>query len=100
VSVEVVSTTLKGSFMDIYANEDLFVNLTQLVQDERKFYGISTLEHVPEFEITPLAQAHAGNIVRKGKHVGIVYNTLECGGNYVLFIVFNSGRTTTHTRSL
>jgi len=84
--------------MNTYANEDLFANLTEEIKQVRAFYNIPTLEHVPDSELSLLGEAHAGDLVRKGKHVGIVYDVISCGGNEALAIVFNSGRTTTHTR--
>ena len=86
--------------MNIYMNEDLFANLTLEVKQIRKQYGIHTLEHVPESELSALSEAYAGDLVRKGKHVGIVYDVKSCGGNEALSIVFNSGRVATHTRRM
>jgi len=99
VSVEVVSTTLRGKAMsNIYANNDLFADLTAEIAEVKAFYNVPTLEHVPDSELSLLGSARAGDLVRKGKHVGIVFDVISCGGNEALAIVFNSGRTTTHTR--
>jgi hypothetical protein len=84
--------------MNTYMNEDLFADLTAEIKQVRAFYNIPTLEHVPDSELSLLGEAHAGDLVRKGKHVGIVFDVISCGGNEALAIVFNSGRTTTHTR--
>ena len=83
---------------NIYMNADLFADLTAEIALVKKSYNIPTLEHVPEFELSSLAEAHAGDLVRKGKHVGIVFDVQMCGGNEALAIVFNSGRVATHTR--
>ena len=84
--------------MNTYANEDLFADLTAEIAEVKAFYNVPTLEHVPDSEISSLSQAHAGDLVRKGKHVGIVFDIIACGGNEALRIVFNSGRVSTHTR--
>ena len=83
---------------NIYMNADLFADLTAEIALVKKSYNIPTLEHAPECELSPLSQAHAGDLVRKGKHVGIVYDVQNCGGMEALAIVFNSGRVSTHTR--
>ena len=97
MSVEVVSTA-EREIMWHYDSTDTMLDLADEVKFWKKQYGVHSLEHIPESELVPLSQAYSGDLVRKGKHVGIVFDVFACGGNEGLRIVFGSLRVITHTR--
>jgi hypothetical protein len=81
--------------------DDLLVNLTAEVKAVKEFYGVPSLDHVPDSELTPIRYAQLGDLVPLGKgRVGIVYDSMECGGSEAIAIVANNGRTITRTRRL
>jgi len=79
-----------------WTHDDILINLTDEVTEVKRFYGVPHLDHVPNFELTPLRHAVAGDLVQlKNGAVGIVFDVVEEYGQRVLAIVVNSGRVIT-----
>lgn len=75
-----------------WTHDDLLINLREEVQMVRGQYGVPSIDHVPDFELTPLRFAQLGDIVPVGKHVGIVFDIEENRGVREFSIVLDSLR--------
>jgi hypothetical protein len=75
-----------------WTHDDLLVNLREEVQSVRGQYGVPSIDHVPDFELTPVRYAQLGDIVPVGKHVGIVFDIEENRGTREVSIVLDSLR--------
>jgi hypothetical protein len=74
--------------MNAWTHDDLLVNLKAEVQDVVEFYGIPSLDYVPDHELTPLKYAQLGDLVPLGKgKVGIVFDVVESRGVAEISIV-------------
>jgi len=64
-----------------WTQDDLLVNLKAEVQDVKHAYNVPSLNHIPDFELVPLAHAQLGDLVHLGKgRVGIVFDRVENRG--------------------
>jgi len=64
-----------------WTQDDLLVNLKAEVVEVRHEYGVPSLNHIPDFELVPLAHSQNGDLVHIGKgRVGIVFDRVENRG--------------------
>ena len=57
----------KGKAMiTAWTHDDLLVNLKDEVNEVKSFYNVPSLDHVPDFELTPLKYAQLGDLVPLG----------------------------------
>ena len=64
-----------------WTHDDLLTDLKAEVLEVRKEYGVPSLNHIPDFELVPLAHAQLGDLVHIGKgRVGIVFDRVENRG--------------------
>jgi hypothetical protein len=64
-----------------WTHDDLLVNLKAEIQDVKHAYNVPSLNHVPDCELVPLAQAQLGDLVHIGKgRVGVVFDIAENRG--------------------
>ena len=84
----------KGKAMiTAWTHDDLLVNLKDEVNEVKNFYNVPSLDHVPDFELTPLKYAQLGDLVPLGKgRVGIVFDVVESFGVMELSIVASNLR--------
>lgn len=75
-----------------WTHDDLHVDLRGMIDDVRGQYGVPSIDHVPDFELTRLRDAWHNDIVSVGKHIGIVYDVAENRGVRELSIVLDSLR--------
>lgn len=76
-----------------WTHDDLLTDLKAEVLEVRKEYGVPSLNHVPDFELVPLAYAQLGDLVHIGKgRVGIVFDIAEVRNCVELSIVSDKFR--------
>lgn len=76
-----------------WTHNDLLADLKAEVLEVRKEYGVPSLNHVPDFELTTLKYAQLGDLVHVGKgRVGIVYDIAENRGVNEFSIVMDNFR--------
>lgn len=79
-----------------WTHDSILINLTEEVAQVKHSYGVPHLDHVPDFELSPIRYAELGDLVKlKNGAVGIVFDIVEEYGQRVLAIVVNSGRVIT-----
>ena len=76
-----------------WTHDDLLADLQAEVLEVRNEYGVPSLNHIPDFELVPLAYAQLGDLVHIGKgRVGIVYDIAEVRNAMELSIVCDNFR--------
>lgn len=76
-----------------WTHDDLLTDLKAEVLEVRKEYGVPSLNHIPDFELVPLAYAQLGDLVHIGKgRVGIVFDIAEVRNCVELSIVSDKFR--------
>ena len=76
-----------------WTHDDLLADLKSEVLEVRKEYGVPSLNHIPDFELSTLREARLGDLVHIGKgRVGIVYDISENRGVRELRIVTDKFR--------
>ena len=76
-----------------WTHDDLLTDLKAEVLEVRKEYGVPSLNHIPDFELVPLAYAQLGDLVHVGKgRIGIVYDIAEVRNAMELSIVCDNFR--------
>lgn len=76
-----------------WTHDDTLADIKAEVLEVRKEYGVPSLNHIPDFELTPLTHAQLGDLVHIGKgRIGIVYDIAQAGNAMELSIVADNFR--------
>ena len=76
-----------------WTHDDLLADLKGEVLEVRKEYGVPSINHVPDCELTTLKYAQLGDLVHIGKgRIGIVYDIAQAGNAIELSIVADNFR--------
>lgn len=83
-----------------WTHDDVLVDLAGEIAAVKEFYGIPSLDFVPDFELVRMQDARVGDVVHIGKNRnGIVIDIIEERGRVALAIVTERGRVITRTFS-